>query len=91
VKDWIGVGNRGYRSICFEASALPHLSHYLRDGVLCAPFGLDMAVNVSTFFIVLRNEVAGSDAVQAFVAWLRSEVRRDGELTLAPLRPQAAG
>ncbi len=71
--------------------ARPHLTHYLRDGVLCAPFGLDMAVNLSTFFIVLRHEVAGSDAVQAFVAWLRSEVRRDGELTLAPLRPQASG
>jgi LysR family glycine cleavage system transcriptional activator len=71
--------------------ARPHLTHYLRDGVLCAPFGLDMAVNLSTFFIVLRRDVAGSDAVQAFVAWLRSEVRRDGEPTLAPLRPQASG
>lgn len=71
--------------------ARPHLTHYLRDGVLCAPFGLEMAVNVSTFFVVLRHEVAGSDTVQAFVAWLRSEVRRDGELTLAPLRPQAPG
>ena len=68
--------------------ARPHLTHYLRDGVLCAPFGLDMAANLSTFFIVLRHAVAGSDAVQAFVAWLRSEVRRDGELTFAP--PQVA-
>ncbi len=71
--------------------ARPHLTDYLRDGVLCAPFGLDMAVNVSTFFIVLRRQVAGSDAVQALVAWLRSEVRRDGELTLAPPRPHASG
>lgn len=71
--------------------ARPHLTQYLRDGLLCAPFGLDMAVNVSTFFVVLRHEVAGSDAVQAFVAWLRSEVRRDGELTLAPLRPPSVG
>jgi DNA-binding transcriptional LysR family regulator len=63
--------------------ARPHLTHYLRDGVLCAPFGLDMAVNLSTFFIVLRRDVAGSDVVEAFVAWLRSEVRRDSELTLA--------
>jgi hypothetical protein len=70
--------------------ARPHLAQYLRDGVLCAPFGLDMAVNVSTFFIVLRHEIAGSEAVLAFVAWLRSEVRRDGELSLAPLQPAAS-
>ncbi len=66
--------------------ARPHLMHYLRDGLLCAPFGLDMAVNVSSFFIVLRRDVARSDSVEAFIAWLRSEVRRDGDLTLAPSR-----
>ena len=66
--------------------ARPHLTHYLRDGVLCAPFGLDMAVNVSSFFIVLRRDVAGSVPVEAFVEWLRSEVHRDGELILAPSR-----
>lgn len=64
--------------------ARPHLNNYLRDGVLCAPFGLHMAVNLSSFFIVRRRNVGGSDAVEAFVAWLRSEVRRDSELTLAP-------
>jgi DNA-binding transcriptional LysR family regulator len=63
--------------------ARPHLTDYLREGVLCAPFGLDMAVKLSSFFVVLRREVAQSDAVRAFVAWLRSEVLRDGELTLS--------
>jgi LysR family glycine cleavage system transcriptional activator len=71
--------------------ARPHLTHYLRDGVLCAPFGLETAVNVSTFFIVVRHAAAGNEAVQAFVAWLRSEVSQDGELPLAPRRPQPSG
>ena len=71
--------------------ARPHLTHYLRDGVLCAPFGLETAVNVSTFFIVVRHAVAGNEAVQAFVAWLRSEVSQDGELPLAPRRLQSSG
>jgi LysR family glycine cleavage system transcriptional activator len=66
--------------------ARPHLNNYLRDGVLCAPFGLDMAVNLSSFFIVLKRDGGGNDAVQAFVAWLRSEVRRDSELTIAAPR-----
>lgn len=48
--------------------ARPHLTDYLREGVLCAPFGLDMAVKLSSFFVVLRREVAQSDAVRAFVA-----------------------
>lgn len=66
--------------------ARPHLNNYLRDGVLCAPFGLDMAVNLSSFFIVLRRDVIGRDDVERFVAWLRSEVRGDRQLTLAPSR-----
>ena len=66
--------------------ARPHLNNYLRDGVLCAPFGLYMAVNLSSFFIVLRRDGGGNDSVEAFVAWLRSEVRRDSALTLAASR-----
>jgi LysR family glycine cleavage system transcriptional activator len=65
---------------------LPHLTQQLRDGVLCAPFGRDAIANRGTFFVVLRRDVAARDAVKGFVAWLRSEVRRDGELTLAPPR-----
>jgi LysR family glycine cleavage system transcriptional activator len=63
--------------------ARPHLTHYLRDGTLCAPFGSEAVATLGTFFIVLRPNVAPSDATEAFVAWLRSEVRRDSELTLA--------
>jgi DNA-binding transcriptional LysR family regulator len=67
-------------------AALPHLTQQLRDGILCAPFGRESIANRGTFFIVLRRDVAERDAVKEFVAWLRSEVRRDGELTLAPTR-----
>jgi DNA-binding transcriptional LysR family regulator len=66
--------------------ARPHLTHHLRDGVLCAPFGPDAVATLGSFFIVLRRNAAGSDAVEAFLEWLRSEVRQDGELTLAPPR-----
>ncbi|HZA95463.1 MAG TPA: LysR substrate-binding domain-containing protein [Burkholderiaceae bacterium] len=62
---------------------LPHLTQQLRDGVLCAPFGRDAIAKRGSFFIVLRRDVAERDAVKAFVDWLRSEVRRDRELTLA--------
>lgn len=66
--------------------ARPHLTNHLRDGTLCAPFGPEAAANLGSFFIVLRPNVAASDATEAFVAWVRSEVRRDGELTLAAPR-----
>jgi DNA-binding transcriptional LysR family regulator len=65
---------------------LPHLTQQIRDGVLCAPFGPDAIADRGTFFLILRRDVAGRDAVQAFTDWLRSEVRRDAELTLAPAR-----
>jgi DNA-binding transcriptional LysR family regulator len=63
--------------------ARPHLTHHLRDGTLCAPFGPEAVATLGTFFIVLRSNVTPSDATEAFVAWLKSEVRRDSELTLA--------
>ena len=61
----------------------PHLARQIRDGVLCAPFGPEAAVPVGAFFVRIRPASAAQDAVQAFVAWLRSEARRDNELTLA--------
>jgi DNA-binding transcriptional LysR family regulator len=63
--------------------ARPHLSRHLLEEVLCAPFGPDAVVIVGTFFIVTRPDAAARDSVEAFVAWLRSEARRDNELTLA--------
>jgi DNA-binding transcriptional LysR family regulator len=65
---------------------LPHLNQLLHDGVLCAPFGRDAIANRGTFFVVLRHDVAELDFVKEFVAWLRSEVRRDSDLTLAAPR-----
>ena len=65
---------------------LPHLTQLLHDGVLCAPFGRDAIANRGTFFMVLRRDVAELDFVKEFVAWLRSEVRRDSDLALATPR-----
>jgi LysR family transcriptional regulator, glycine cleavage system transcriptional activator len=65
---------------------LPHLTQQLRDGILCAPFGRDAIAKRGTFFVIFRRDVAERDAVKEFVAWLKSEVRRDGELPLAPPR-----
>jgi DNA-binding transcriptional LysR family regulator len=65
---------------------LPHIAQQLRDGALCVPFGDAARANRGEFFVVLRRDVAGRDAAQAFVGWLRSEVRRDAELTLGSPR-----
>jgi LysR family transcriptional regulator, glycine cleavage system transcriptional activator len=65
---------------------LPYLARHLREGVLCAPFGREGVAHRGTFFVVCRPDVAERDAVKAFVAWLWSEVRREGEFTLAPAR-----
>ena len=60
--------------------ALPHFLQVLRDGRLCAPFGRQAVAYRGDFFIVIRRDVAGDEAVEAFVKWLRSEARRDGEV-----------
>lgn len=64
---------------------LPHLTQQLDDGILCAPFGREAIVKRGTFFIVLRRDVVGGEAVNAFVDWLRREARRDGAFTVASL------
>lgn len=66
--------------------ARPHLTHHLRDGVLCAPFGSGAVATLGSFFVVLRRDLDRSGPTEAFVAWLWSEVRRDAELSLAPPR-----
>jgi LysR family glycine cleavage system transcriptional activator len=68
---------------------MPHLLQHLRDGVLCAPFGLEGVAKRGVYFIVRRADVAGRAAVEAFVAWLWSELRRDGEPTF--LMPAVGG
>lgn len=61
---------------------LPHILQHLRESVLYAPFGSAAIADWGAFFMVRRRDVAGREAVEAFLAWLRSEVRRDGEFTL---------
>ncbi|MGZ9075386.1 MAG: LysR family transcriptional regulator [Burkholderiaceae bacterium] len=68
---------------------LPHTAEHFRRKILCAPFGMDAVALRGTFFIVRRPDVAGRDAVEAFVDWLWSEVRRDEEL--APALGSAKG
>jgi LysR family glycine cleavage system transcriptional activator len=67
---------------------LPHIAQHLRQKVLCAPFGLEAVARRGTFFIVRRPDVAGRDAVEAFVSWLCSELQRDGEFAPASVRPR---
>jgi DNA-binding transcriptional LysR family regulator len=62
----------------------PYLVRHLREGVLCAPFGPEAVAHRGTFFVTRRPAVAGSEAVAAFVDWLKSEARSDGVFTLAP-------
>lgn len=65
---------------------LPHVIPYLRDGMLCAPFGREAVAHRGTFFVVRRPDVAERKPVQAFVAWLWHEVEQEGEFTLASAR-----
>lgn len=58
---------------------LPHLTQQLRDGVLCAPFGGDWIAKRGSFFLLLRRDAIGRDAVRSFVEWLRGEARQEGE------------
>lgn len=63
--------------------ARPHITHQLRDGVLCTPFGTEGIVRFGSFFVVIGRKTAPGDAVDAFIAWLRSEARRDADLVVA--------
>ena len=63
---------------------LPHTAEHLHRKVLCAPLGMEAVALRGTFFLVRRPDVAGRDAVEAFIDWLWSEVRRDGERAPAP-------
>jgi len=62
----------------------PHLAPQLRDGVLCAPFGAGHVALRGTYYVVRRPAVAARPAVDAFVDWLWSEVRRQGGFSLTP-------
>jgi LysR family transcriptional regulator, glycine cleavage system transcriptional activator len=62
----------------------PYLATHLRDGLLCAPFGNEGLADRGTFFLDCRPDVAGREDVQAFIAWLWDEARRQGEFELQP-------
>jgi len=55
----------------------PHLARHLREGTLCAPFGVEGVAHVGAFYLVVASHAAERKDVQAFVAWLRDEVQRD--------------
>jgi LysR family transcriptional regulator, glycine cleavage system transcriptional activator len=57
----------------------PHNARHLRDGLLIAPFGHDAVLDRGTYFVLIRPRSAERPVVQAFVAWLRDEVRLDVE------------
>jgi DNA-binding transcriptional LysR family regulator len=69
--------------------ALPHFVQHLRDGRLVAPFGRDAVAYRGDFFLVVRRDVIGDEAVDAFSAWLREEARRDGEVGPSSARKAA--
>jgi LysR family transcriptional regulator, glycine cleavage system transcriptional activator len=63
---------------------LPHITQQLRDGVLCAPFGRSAVATRGAFFLLLRHDVEGREAVKQFVSWLRTEAARDRDVMLPP-------
>lgn len=60
----------------------PHLNARLRDGTLCAPLGTESAAELGGFHLVVAEAARGRKPVEAFLGWLRSEVRRDGQAPL---------
>ena len=66
-------------------AVLPHTAQHLHQKALCLPFGIEAVALLGVFYLVRRNDVAARDAVETFVDWLRSEVKRDAELAPAPV------
>jgi len=58
-------------------AVLPHTAQHLQQKALCVPFGMEAVALLGVFYIIRRNDVAGREAVDTFVDWLRTEVRRD--------------
>lgn len=65
---------------------VPYIIPHLREGVLYAPFGRPSVAHRGTFFVVRRPDVAESILVRAFVAWLRDEVKDEGEFILPEVK-----
>ena len=54
----------------------PHLSEHLRSGTLVAPLGEAGTATVGAFYLEVLD-TAPREAADSFVAWLRSEAKRD--------------
>ena len=63
-------------------AVLPHSPTFAPEQP-CVPFGMEAVALLGVFYIIRRPDVAGREAVEAFVDWLWSEVRRDAELAPA--------
>ncbi|HKO68970.1 MAG TPA: LysR substrate-binding domain-containing protein [Burkholderiaceae bacterium] len=70
-------------------AVLPHTAQHLHQKAFCIPFGMEAVALLGVFYIIRRSDVAQREAVEVFVDWLRSEVRRDAEH--APVQGTARG
>jgi LysR family glycine cleavage system transcriptional activator len=57
----------------------PHNARHLRDGLLVAPFGREAVLRRGTYFVLVAPRSGKRPVVKEFIAWLRDEVRQDGE------------
>lgn len=64
----------------------PHLTRQLREDLLVAPLGKESAARFGSFNIIVAG-TAEHEAAQTFIAWLRSEVRRDEQAVRGSVRP----
>ncbi len=67
---------------------LPHLSRYLEQGLLCAPFGPEWVATPGSFFLVVAPSAIEREPVAAFVAWLRSQANESSALEPPARRPR---
>jgi DNA-binding transcriptional LysR family regulator len=68
----------------------PHLARHLRDGVLVAPFGTQGVAHAGTFYLVVGRNAADRESVDAFLTWLRAELREDASRTPALLHTSSS-
>jgi DNA-binding transcriptional LysR family regulator len=63
----------------------PHLARHLREGVLCAPLGKEWVARLGGFYLIIGQAGDPRVPIQAFVSWLRDEVKRDARTAPARL------
>lgn len=68
----------------------PHLDARLQEGALCAPFGPGAEASLGGFYLVVADAALGRESVDAFVCWLRDEVRA-GASTVAAVGASLIG